>query len=488
MQVNGVRVLCHPEKREELREELSRAAKRMKDDDNWEKIAQQIGSQEKWGALTHGGVRKGAKFSRSKWEISSAIGGIVDHTTDGQHGSASALSASAIGVAANIPQTSTSIKRRLRKKSKPQEARGVKPSTSINKNSADRHEPETFGGSRLPEGLCTPIPMADDLPAIGGIDKSLPRVLPATQPVTQKQQRNATYTILERIAGGTFGDVYTAKPKQKSSGLPSRFVVKLTHKSLKKAQATTEQEREVSVMKELGESKHPNILKLLGWRATHFNMQLMFPLYDQDLRGYLKGKPLPPQAHKKLSLDIVRAVACVHSYKILHRDIKPSNILIQCQPLAAILGDFGCARKLLPIVEQSAQQQVLTQDVCTLWYRAPEILLSHDEYGRASDLWSLGVVIVEMLNGIPPFTSSSEVGMLFAIFKKLGTPTWSKAVAGMRDFRGVLGTCVFPTFPCPQAFPLGSPGPDQDLIRATLCLCPSARISADLAVRHAWFH
>jgi serine/threonine protein kinase len=255
-------------------------------------------------------------------------------------------------------------------------------------------------------------------------------------------------------------------PKKMVPVCPQPFVVKLTHTSLKKAQATTEQEREISLMKELAQSKHPNILKLLGWRGTHFNMQLIFELYDQYLRKYVNGKPLHLRVSRKLSHDVFRAVACVHSHCILHRDIKPPNILVRNQPLAAILGDFGCARNLLPNVEGASQQQPLTQDVCTLWYRAPEILLSNDNYGYASDVWSVGVVMVEMHNGIPSFRRSSEIGMLFDMFNKLGTPTWSKELTAMRDFRGVLGTCALAKFPCPEVFPFGSPGQDQDVIRA----------------------
>ena len=151
--------------------------------------------------------------------------------------------------------------------------------------------------------------------------------------------------------------------------MPETFVVKLTHKSLKQAKWTTEQERELSVMKELTDARHPNILRLVGWRATHFNCQLFFELYDLDLRRYIKGKPLAAHVCKKLSCDVARAVACVHAHEILHRDIKTSNILIRIQPLAAVLGDFGCARKLLPNVEVTSQQQQLTPDLCTLWYR-----------------------------------------------------------------------------------------------------------------------
>ena len=442
VQVNSVRLLCRPEKADELRQELLEAAKHLEDGQDWKTIAEKIGSDDNWGVFSHGGARKGSGYCPIRPGSSSAIGGIVDSGAAGQHisVSSSAGSSSAIGdVAASITQTSRPIRRRVRIKSKetsivitaetpaiggveaslPEDARGLEPSAVGSKSpstvihskaSADNNKSLAIGSvdANMPGDLCTPRADAQCMeasdvgkspaigsetigsasPAIGGNQGGLPQVLPATQSVGPRWLRS-TYIVIERIAGGTFGDVYKAKPKKDDSGLPSTFVVKLTHKSLKKAQATTEQEREISLMKELAQSKHPNILKLLGWRGTHFNMQLFFELYDQDLRKYVNGKPLHSRVSRKLSHDVFRAVAFVHSHCILHRDIKPPNILVRNQPLAAILGDFGCARKLLPNVE-GASQQPLTQDVCTLWYRAPEILLSHDKYGYASDVWSVG--------------------------------------------------------------------------------------------------
>ena len=98
----------------------------------------------------------------------------------------------------------------------------------------------------------------------------------------------------------------------------------------------------------------------------------------------------------------------------------------------------------------------------------------------------MGVVLVEMQNGIPAFRKSSEIGMLFAMFQMLGTPTWSEELKMMHDFRGVLGTCPFPAVPRPRVFPFGSADQQRDLIQASLDFCPSTRISADDASRHAW--
>ena len=484
VQFHGVRFVCRPGKEDDLRRELSEAFENAEDDKDWTRIAKQIGSQAKWGACTHGGARKGATFVPQPRGGLSAIGDIVNSQAIGEHISkTSAGSSSAI-----VAETNKIVRKRIREKTTVALAIGSNEALAIGSEKAalleapctPRVDARCMEASVV--GSKTPAIGTTSL-AIGRADSSLPRVLPATR---SPGIRSATYTIIERIGGGSFGDVYKAKPKEATSGLPAIFVVKLLHKSSRKARSTTEQDREISVMKELAQANHPNVLKFLGWRGTHFNVQLLLELHDQDLRSYIKGKPLPLGACKKLTRDLFLAVACVHSRSILHRDIKTANILIRRQPLAAILGDFGCARKLLPDVEGDAQQQHLTQDVCTLWYRAPEILLSHNRYGYSSDVWSLGVVLVEMQNGIPPFRKSSEIGMLFAMFKMLGTPTWCKELEMMRDFRGALGTCPFPAVPRPRVFPFGSADQQRDLIQASLDFSPSTRISADDASRHAW--
>jgi len=149
VQVNNVRMLCRPEKADELRQELLEAAKQTEDGQDWKKIAEKIGSNDKWGVFSHGGAREG-----SGRRSSSAIGGIVDSGAAGQHisVSSSAVSSSAIGgVAASITQTSRPIRRRVRIKSKG-----------------------------------TSIVITAETPAIGGVEASLPEA-----PLTPRQMPDA---------------------------------------------------------------------------------------------------------------------------------------------------------------------------------------------------------------------------------------------------------------------------------------------------------
>ena len=82
------------------------------------------------------------------------------------------------------------------------------------------------------------------------------------------------------------------------------------------------------------------------------------------------------------------------------------------------LADFGWARRL-----PTGPTGMLTQDLYTLSYRCPEVLLGMNTYGPPSDVWAMGCVCVEMSEFRPAFPCASETGMLFKIFDTCGTPT-----------------------------------------------------------------
>ena len=210
----------------------------------------------------------------------------------------------------------------------------------------------------------------DSVIAECGTPHTLPSVLPA-EPT--KTQRLAGYTVLEFIAHGSYGDVY--KASKKSTG--ELFAIKVMTKCRKTAKMTTEQQRELSLMRGLSR-KHDHVVNLLGWRETSFNVQLFMPLYDQTLRQYIRGRSVPFHAGSTIVKQLSSAVAYLHDCSILHRDIKPPNILVKHQPLAVALSDFGCSREILPLGLDQAPEQPMTPKMVTVYYRAPEILRGAD--------------------------------------------------------------------------------------------------------------
>ena len=102
-------------------------------------------------------------------------------------------------------------------------------------------------------------------------------------------------------------------------------------------------------------------------------------------------------------------------FQVLHRDLKPQNVLIDLKGHVK-LADFGLARAF-------QTKKPYTQEVVTLWYRAPELLLGQNDYTASVDLWSTGCILAELTCRRPLFPGDSEIDQLFRIFRLLGTPT-----------------------------------------------------------------
>jgi serine/threonine protein kinase len=128
--------------------------------------------------------------------------------------------------------------------------------------------------------------------------------------------------------------------------------------------------------------------------------------------------------------QLVKGIAYCHSHRVLHRDLKPQNLLIDKKG-ALKLADFGLARAFgLPV-------GVITHEVVTLWYRAPEILLGGRTYSTPVDIWSAGCILAEIVNRAPLFPGDSEIDQIFRIFRVLGTPDESvwKGISSLRDYK-----------------------------------------------------
>lgn len=142
--------------------------------------------------------------------------------------------------------------------------------------------------------------------------------------------------------------------------------------------------------------------------------------YDCDLYSYIKSnkRTISTFDIKLLTYQAFRGLMYIHSLSICHRDIKPHNLLIKNKRL--VLCDFGSAK-------------VLTKEpnlpyICSRCYRAPELIFGASHYTTMIDIWSVGCVILEMLNGVPVFIGESSIDHLIEIIKVMGTPTKTQVV------------------------------------------------------------
>jgi serine/threonine-protein kinase len=131
------------------------------------------------------------------------------------------------------------------------------------------------------------------------------------------------------------------------------------------------------------------------------------------------------------ALDALDGLAQAHSLEIIHRDLKPANLFLAVQASGTSIVkivDFGISKSIAS--RRSGKTGVITADHSTVGsptYMAPEQIKSPKDVGAQSDIWSLGVVLYELLSGAPPFSGDS-VGEIFAAVLENKAPPLSRVV------------------------------------------------------------
>lgn len=223
-------------------------------------------------------------------------------------------------------------------------------------------------------------------------------------------QKIGVYTIQSELGFGGMGAVYLA---ERNDG---KFDQKVALKFLKREINTSalrrrfKQEREI-----LGSLEHPNIARLIDAGTTDDKI----PYFAME---YVEGLPIDEYCRKnKLNLNqrldlfriVCSAVDFAHRNLIVHRDLKPSNVLVSENGTPKLL-DFGISKILSEEFEQVNSATVTKLGVMTPGYASPEQLQSKS-VTTATDIYSLGIILFELLSGHRPF--ESKEGDLQQIFQ-----------------------------------------------------------------------
>ena len=233
-------------------------------------------------------------------------------------------------------------------------------------------------------------------------------------------------------------------------------------------------------MKEL---KHENIVSLHDVIHTENKLMLVFEYMDKDLKKYMdsrnSGGQLDYITIKSFMHQLLQGIAFCHDNRVLHRDLKPQNLLINNKGQLK-LADFGLARAFgIPV-------NTFSNEVVTLWYRAPDVLLGSRTYNTSIDIWSAGCIMAEMYTGRPLFPGTTNEDQLQKIFRIMGTPS-ERSWPGISQFPEYKSNFhVYAT----QDLRMFLPQIDQvglDLISRMLQLRPEMRIGALEALGHLWF-
>lgn len=214
-------------------------------------------------------------------------------------------------------------------------------------------------------------------------------------------ERIGPYTIVDRIGEGGMAVVYRA---EQSEPVARTVALKIIKVGLDTREILARFEDESRLLAKLD---HPSIARILDAGATaegrpYFVLELVdgVPITD-----YCDAHRLDVRARVELLVEVCRAVQHAHQKGVVHRDIKPSNILVEevdGKPVPKVI-DFGVA-KTIDVESIATKAATRPGMVVGTWeYMSPEQARGSDDLDTRTDVYSLGIVLYELLTGSPPF-------------------------------------------------------------------------------------
>lgn len=269
------------------------------------------------------------------------------------------------------------------------------------------------------------------------------------------QQIKKNYKVLEKIGTGSFGKVFKVFHIPSGQNRAMKVVKKeATKHQDDKRDNKKEFLKEIEVLTLLD---HPNILKVLEYFLDDNNYYVVTELVNGgELFDHIqKIKHFSEEKACTVMIQILSAIRYLHSQGIVHRDLKLENILVDTSndkdDLNIKIIDFGASNFYKKNLNLSLK-------IGTPYYIAPEVL--EKSYNYKCDLWSCGVIMYILLSGSPPFDGRTDQEIM------------AKVKIGKYDFEK-------------KIFELVS-NEAKSLISQLLVLDPQKRITADIALNHAW--
>jgi serine/threonine protein kinase/tetratricopeptide (TPR) repeat protein len=214
------------------------------------------------------------------------------------------------------------------------------------------------------------------------------------------------YCVLEKIEEGGMGIIYKAEDTKLKRRVALKF---LPHKLTSDEEARQRFKREARAAAALN---HPNIVTVYEIGEHEGQVFIAMEYVDgKTLKELISANPLPITQVIDIAAQIAEGLSAAHAKDIVHRDIKPQNILIDKEGRVKIL-DFGLA-KLKGVSSLTKESSILG----TVHYMSPEQTMGR-EVDHRTDIWSLGVVLYEMLTGELPFKGDYEQAVIYSILNE----------------------------------------------------------------------
>nr|QDO16456.1 serine/threonine-protein kinase Chk2 [Crypthecodinium cohnii]USW07788.1 serine/threonine-protein kinase Chk2 [Crypthecodinium cohnii] len=287
--------------------------------------------------------------------------------------------------------------------------------------------------------------------------KARPRALRSIQ--RSDEWRLRTYPSKETIYSTPFSQVHLVLDPETGEARALKMIRKMAvDLYLKRKNSTLNFSSEAEVMRAL---EHPGIVKLYEYFETdHWFCMVLEYVRGGTLLDRLNDGHIPEAEAKQMFRSLCLSLKYLHDHDVVHRDLKPENLLLdKAKDSTSLLklADFGVSRKVTPAA-------ACTTYVGTMYYIAPEVSTrasgdAKASYGKAADLWSLGIILYMMLSGLIPFEQDLESSMADEQWKaKLFLPGIWRQVSEA----------------------------GKDAIRRMLVVDPDDRISIDELLDHSW--
>jgi len=313
------------------------------------------------------------------------------------------------------------------------------------------------------------------------------------------------YQLAGKISEGRFGTVFLACSIETGEKVAIKKIrARRPIPGLNVDPWSKSAEREIEVLSQV---RHRHVVRLLDHLASPLmgSFVLVYELLSWDLEAMLLRRKALDESEVKIVMQmLLTGLAYLHSLEVMHRDIKPSNLLMEAVTGVLKIADFGSARfcptaaglpglsglDVSDCMEEDLREceQPLTREVCSRWYKSPEMLFGSIDYDLAVDLWATGCVLGFLLSPTAQalFAGQSDIDQLCCIFRLRGTPLekdWPEAWL-LPDFAKIeFSVCE------PQPFALSECSLETiELVERLLQLNPAKRVMAAEALVGSYFH